>query len=260
MSQQPLCVWPPCFVIISYVFRNRLQQSRCSAVDLGAECGGRVHVARVLPAPSSCKHIHIQIHIHKHTHTQMHSGFPLPSLIYESHKVIIGLVTYGGLEVPHAQLKLSHFQLLPSVLQLSSSNSGEHLRRFPYDASIGEEGGGGEESTGTWAAVLLMGHLDVWAYVIQSQRASSNRPPIAGIQLRNDRSAASLLYPAVMAQATGAVRVLRRPSHRLPPPAPTHAHTHTHKHTNYCPTAPATPGLTLICLWRSQQEHFVVAF
>lgn len=45
------------------------------------------------------------------------------------------------------------------------------------------------------AAVLLMGHLDVWAYVIQSQRAASNRTPIVGILLHGDRFAASLLYP-----------------------------------------------------------------
>lgn len=58
-----------------------------------------------------------------------------------------------------------------------------------------QEMGGAGESTRTWAAVLLMGHLDVWAYVIQSQRAAPNHPPIAGIQLRGDRSAACLLHP-----------------------------------------------------------------
>lgn len=41
--------------------------------------------------------------------------------------------------------------------------------------------------------------------------------------------------PAVMAQATGAVRVLRHPSHRLPPPAPTRAHTNTHIALSHCP-------------------------
>lgn len=44
--------------------------------------------------------------------------------------------------------------------------------------------------TRTWMVVLLMGHLDVWAYVIQSQRAASNRPSTAGTQLRDNRSAA----------------------------------------------------------------------
>lgn len=35
-----------------------------------------------------------------------------------------------------------------------------------------------------------MGHLDVWAYVIQSQCAASNGPTIAEVLLRADRSAA----------------------------------------------------------------------
>lgn len=109
-------------------------------------------------------------------------------------------------------------------------------------------------STGTRAAVSLMGHLDVWAYVIQSLRAASNRP----LPLQRFRSTPIDLRlasstPTVMAQATGAVRVLRRPSHRLPPSAPTH--THAHACTQHCPTAPATPGLTLICLWRTQQLY-----
>lgn len=50
----------------------------------------------------------------------------------------------------------------------------------------GRRGGG----VRTEAAVLLMGHLDVWAYVIQSQCAASNGPTIAGVLLRADRSAA----------------------------------------------------------------------
>lgn len=108
VSLQPLCVWPPCFVIISYVFRNRLQQSDRSAVVLGAECGESIHVAWLPPAPSSCKHMqkhkYIATHVYKHTHMHKHSGLPLPSLIYDGHKVIIALVTYGGLEVPHAEL------------------------------------------------------------------------------------------------------------------------------------------------------------
>lgn len=98
----------------------------------------------------------------------------------------------------------------------------------------------GEESSRTWAAVLLMGHLDVWAYVIQSQRAASNSPPLsqgfssATIDLRLASST-----PAVMAQATGAIRVLRCPSHRLPPPAPAHIHTEkrerAHTLLSHCP-------------------------
>lgn len=58
--------------------------------------------------------------------------------------------------------------------------------------------------------------------------------------------------PAVMAQATGAVRVLRHASLRLAPPVPAHTY------AQYCPTAPATPALTLIPRWRTKQ-HFVVA-
>lgn len=73
--------------------------------------------------------------------------------------------------------------------------------RWVFLGVNGGRGGG----TRTEAAVLLMGHLDVWAYVIQSQCAASNGPTIAGVLLRADRSAAKP-PPArtVMAQATGA--------------------------------------------------------
>lgn len=71
--------------------------------------------------------------------------------------------------------------------------------------------------------------------------------------------------PAVMAQATGAVRVLRHPSYCLPPPQPQHTYsnlpplptrTHTQEHTLSLLLSEA-PGLTLICLWRKQSENFL---
>lgn len=88
--------------------------------------------------------------------------------------------------------------------------------------------GGREESTRTWAAVLLMGHLDVWAYVIQSQRAASNRPPIAGIQLHDDRSAASLLYPGGHGTGNRSRQDSETSLSTSTSPSPnTHTHTHT---------------------------------
>lgn len=39
VSQQPLCVWPPCFVIISYVFRNCPQQSDRSVSSCELDVG-----------------------------------------------------------------------------------------------------------------------------------------------------------------------------------------------------------------------------
>ena len=124
---------------------------------------------------------------------------------------------------------------------------------FPYDASFGD-GGLEEESTRTWTTILLMGHLDVWAYVIESQRAASNRPSTAGIQLRDNRSAASLLHPGGHSSGN---RSRQGPKASLSPsssPSPNTHTVHTHTHTQYCPTASAAPDLTLICLWRSQQR------
>ncbi|KAI9520895.1 hypothetical protein NQZ68_013301, partial [Dissostichus eleginoides] len=81
-----------------------------------------------------------------------------------------------------------------------------------------------------------MGHLDVWAYVIQSQRAASNRPPIAGIQLRDDRSAASLLHPGGRGSGN---RSCQGPEASLSPstsPSPnTYTHTQPHSILSHCP-------------------------
>lgn len=120
-----------------------------------------------------------------------------------------------------------------------------------------------------------MGHLDVWAYVIQSPRAASNRPLLQGSStVLIDLRLASSTLP-VVAQATGAIRVLRCPSHRLRRLAPPQAQTHIHRGSetkkeqerererereNDCPITPAAPGLTLICLKRTQPKYFVVAF
>lgn len=92
--------------------------------------------------------------------------------------------------MPHTEL--CQCQLLPSVLQSSSNNWREHLSCFHMTSF--RVGGQGVWGTRTWTTVLLMGHLDVWVYVTQSQHAASNRPPIARIQLRDNRSAASLLH------------------------------------------------------------------
>lgn len=78
----------------------------------------------------------------------------------------------------------------------------EHLSCFPYDGGFAVALAGG---TRTEAAVLLMGHLDVWAYVTQSQCAAFNGPTIAGVLRRADRSAAKPpQHGAAAAQATGA--------------------------------------------------------
>lgn len=126
---------------------------------------------------------------------------------------------------------------------------GEHLSCFPYDASIAK---GMWRGTKTWAAVLLMGHLDVWAYVIQSQRAASNHTPIAGILLHGDRFAASLLYPGSHGSGNRSRQGPEACLSLSTSPASTHTDKHTNVPTQYCPTAPAAPGLTLICLKRTK--------
>lgn len=103
-------------------------------------------------------------------------------------------------------------------------------------------GSGRGGGTRTEAAVLLMGHLDVWAYVIRSQRAASNRTPIAGILLRADRSAASLPSPGSRGSGN---RSRQGPEARLSPSTSLSPNTHTHTRTyicinayGHCPTAP----------------------
>lgn len=81
----------------------------------------------------------------------------------------------------------------------------------------------------TWAAVLLMGHLDVWVYVIQSQRAASNRSPIAGIQLRDNRSAAGLPHPGGHGSGN---RSRQGPEASLSPSTSPSPDSRTHKHTH----------------------------
>lgn len=106
----------------------------------------------------------------------------------------------------------------------------EQLRGTPEPFSMMPASAkGGEGSTRTWAAVLLMGHLDVWAYVIQSQRAASNRPPIAGIQLCNNRSAASLLHPGGHGSGN---RSRQGPEVSHSPSTSPSLNTHTHAHTH----------------------------
>lgn len=109
VSQQPLCVWPRCFVIISYVFRNRRQQSDHSVLSRKSN----MEKVRTWPGcpllrltVNKCERTNNEdTHVCKHTHayTHKHSGLPLPRLIYEGHKDIIALVTYGGSRVPHAE-------------------------------------------------------------------------------------------------------------------------------------------------------------
>ena len=153
---------------------------------------------------------------------------PLPRLIYEGHKDIIALVTYGGgSEVPHAEScsrpGVCCCPLCCSRPQAIEGNTWAVFHMMPASA----RGGGGGEGGG--GAVLLMGHLDVWAYVIQSQRTASNRPPIAGIQLRGDRSAASLLHPGGRGSGN---RSRQGPEASLSPSTSPSPNTHTHTHTN----------------------------
>lgn len=139
------------------------------------------------------------------------------------------------------RLWLSKCQLLPSVLWSSSSIWGEHLSCFSYDAIIAK---GMWKGTKTWAAVLLMGHLDVWAYVIQSQRAASNHTPIAGILLHGNRFAASLFYPGSHGSGNRSRQGLEAclslsTSPSLSTHRQTHTCTHPHKGTytvlSHCP-------------------------
>ena len=195
---------------------------------------------------------------------------PLPRLIYEGHKDIIALVTYGGgSEVPHAEScrcpGVCCCPLCCSRPRAIEGNTWAVFHMMPASAR-----GGGGESTGTWAAVLLMGHLDVWAYVIQSQRAASNRPPIAGIQLRGDRSAASLLHPGGRGSGNRSRQGPEAsPSPSTSPSSNTHTHTHIHTHTyiqivlSYCPCNSwpdldlplENPARTLCsCILRTQTE------
>lgn len=103
-----------------------------------------------------------------------------------------------------------------------------------------------------------MGHLDVWAYVIQSQRAASNRTPIAGI-LHDDRSAASLHHPGSRGSGN---RSRQGPEVYLSPSTSPGLNTRAHTHTEYCPAVPA-PDLDLplenqdahcSCIMRTQKE------
>lgn len=114
-------------------------------------------------------------------------------------------------------------------LKSNSSNWREHLSHFPVVVG-GHQDMGGCLANGTLRRLGLC--HSVPARRIQSppyrrdpapRRSICGEPPPPG---------------AVTAQATGAVRVLRHPSHRLPPPA-----------AQSCPTA--APRLTLICLLRT---------
>lgn len=132
------------------------------------------HVASVSLALFGRKHMQTQIWIY----TLAYGAF--------------GWLTKGrkGWELPDATVSVSVTALCVAVV-IEKFRATPEL--FPYDASFNYgwwwTGGGG---TRTRTAVLLMGHLDVWAYVIQSQQAASNRPSTAGTQLRDNRSAASL--------------------------------------------------------------------
>ena len=194
--------------------------------------GKRTRGAPLLHLPLNiCKRTNgkILVYVNNNTHTHMQSGLPLPQVIYEGHKDIIALVTYGVSEVPHAEsCSCLVVSCCPLCCRRPRAIEGNTWAVF-HDASFGE-GGRGVGGTRTWAAVLLMGHLDVWAYVIQSQRAASNRPPIAGIQLRDDRSAASLLQLGGRGSGN---RSRQGPEVSLSPstsPSP-NAHTHIYTHT-----------------------------
>lgn len=80
VSQRPLHVWPRCFVIISYVFRNCLLQSRTvPAVQRGE---ARSHTwpgrPRYAPAVNMCEPLNTKMRVDVNRHTQTQSGpFPL---------------------------------------------------------------------------------------------------------------------------------------------------------------------------------------
>lgn len=118
--------------------------------------------------------------------------------------------------------------------------------------------GRGRGGTRTWMAVLLMGHLDVWAYVIQSQRAASNRSSTAGTKLRDNRSAASLLHPGGHGSGN---RSRQGPEASLSLSTSTSSNTHTvstqtHKLNTHYPTAFCSSWPDLDLSLGNQPENF----
>ena len=69
VNQQPLCVWPRCFVIISYVFRNRLQQSDRPVSPTWRKVHTCPGCVRHRFTVNICKCSNTKMQIYKHTYT-----------------------------------------------------------------------------------------------------------------------------------------------------------------------------------------------
>lgn len=90
---QPLHVWPRCFVIISYVFRN------CLLKSLAFSALQRTHVGRSSPAALGCKHARALEHKDAHGCKQAYTNAVKAFKSYAGQRKISAPVTYGGEEV-----------------------------------------------------------------------------------------------------------------------------------------------------------------
>lgn len=81
VSQRPLHVWPRCFVIISYVFRNCLLQSRTVPAVQRGEARSHTWPGRPplrSPTLNMCEPLNTKMRVDVNRHTQTQSGpFPL---------------------------------------------------------------------------------------------------------------------------------------------------------------------------------------
>lgn len=105
--------------------------------------------------------LHLAVNTCKHTNTKMLVDVNIFTRVahFYGSAGITAVVTYGGGFDAVVPMHLRCFLMTPA-------------------SGVGAVGGGG---TRTWTTVVLMGHLDVWVYVIQSQHAAFNRSSIAGI-------------------------------------------------------------------------------
>lgn len=158
----------------------------------------------------------------------MHFELLLPCMIYKRHKYyIIALVyTYGGWEVLDVEsCRCPGVSCCPLCCSRPRAIEGNTRAIFHMMPAL-EWGCGGHQDT---SGCLANGTLRCLG-LCHSVPARCIQSCSTAIDLRLASST-----PAAMAQATGAVRVLRYASHHLPPPAPTHTYTHIHRVLSCCP-------------------------
>lgn len=245
-----------CGLVVLPLFLTCLEIVCYNLTILVVQWGESTHVARLFPATRGCKHMrglkYKDAHGCKHAYTNAVRLAASPSDLWGTRRYNCS----GRIQRVRSAACSGAAVISVSAAALCSAVVLEQLRGTPELFSIwcrhwrgGVVGWWG--GTRTEATVLLMGHLDVWAYVIQSQRAASNRTPIAGILLRADRSAASLLSPGSRGLGN---RSRQGPEACLSPSTSPSPNTNTRTYIcintyGYCPTAPATPSLSLMCVW-----------